>query len=93
MNGGIYIITHATVCEILCECSTTEYISVSDEMYLGIDCDSELTNKKPVADNPGKGKKSASLIDLNSVGLNVYPNPFSDKLNFEFTTNEKYRKS
>jgi hypothetical protein len=90
VSGGIYIIAHATVCEIICECSTTEYNSVSDVMYLRIDCNSKQTNKNPVADLPGKGKKFKSGIieDIPSVQLNVYPNPFSNVLNFEFTTYE-----
>jgi hypothetical protein len=83
--GGIYIIAHATICEILCECTTTEYISVSDEMYLELNCSGQ-TNDETISDN--RGKKSATLVDMNSARLNVYPNPFSDKLNFEFTTNE-----
>ncbi len=83
VEGGIYLIAHATICEILCECSVTEYNSVSDEMHLGIDCTSA-----PMADEPGNGKKSGQQVNLKSATVNVYPNPFSDKLTFEFTANE-----
>jgi hypothetical protein len=90
VSGGIYIIAHATVCEITCECSTTEYNSVSDLMYLGIDCNSKQSDKNPVADHPGRGEnmKSGNIADIQSADLNVYPNPFSNVLNFEFTTYE-----
>ena len=87
VQGGIYLIAHATVCEILCECSTTEYSSFSDEMYLGIDC-SEQNSDEMASGNKGKNKESETDIGLKSAQLNVYPNPFGNKLNFEFTSHE-----
>ena len=86
MDGGIYLIAHATICEILCECTTTEYASVSDEMYLGMNCNLMPDNEKSVSFI--QGNYSDLNINLNSAKLSVYPNPFSDKVNFEFTSNE-----
>jgi hypothetical protein len=86
VDGGIYMIAHATICEILCECTTTGYASVSDEMYLGINCNLMPNNKKSVSFN--QGNNTELHLDLNSAKLIVYPNPFSEKVNFEFEVNE-----
>jgi hypothetical protein len=78
VKGDIYIIAHAVTCEIACECNTTQYGTITDEMYLGIDCASEESVDK------GNKPKNKSGVTLKSAQLKVYPNPFNDKIYFEF---------
>lgn len=72
VEGPVWVIAHAVVCEV--DGSGSD----SDAMKLKLSCD----GTEEVAQDKPKGKKSG---DLKASSLKVYPNPFSQKVIFEFT--------
>ena len=77
-DGGFYIIVHGVACEMICACSTSEPVNSiveSDPIALALDCNI----------------KSAEIVSgVSAFGqsdLKVYPNPFSEKVTFEFVSN------
>lgn len=86
VSGEIYIIVHSVVCEAICSCSENENgVGETFDMNLGIDCpvrDQESVSGEST--NPPNDKAKGK--GLKSSKLNVYPNPFSDKVTFEFVS-------
>jgi hypothetical protein len=79
VSGEVYIIVHAVTCEVVCMCSEGQGIDDGAvfNKVLGISCD-----EAPLADD----NDNSLTIDRKSLSLKVYPNPFSSKVYFEFTS-------
>ena len=79
VSGDVYIIVHAVTCEAVCWCSDPQGVNGGPvfNKHLGINC-----GESPLADD----KDNSSTIDSKSLQLKVYPNPFSSKVFFEFTS-------
>jgi hypothetical protein len=73
VTGPFWIIVHGVVCELTCSCTDEPFNTLS----LGTESIASVV------------KKSAEItnINLSTSDLKVYPNPFSDKVMFEFTSN------
>ncbi|MDD4108476.1 MAG: T9SS type A sorting domain-containing protein [Prolixibacteraceae bacterium] len=86
VSGDIFIIAHAVTCEIICSCS--EYDNADGEtfdMNLGIECPGvEMESVSSESTNPIFDKDQDTGIKASS--LKVFPNPFSDKVTFEFAS-------
>ena len=69
VDGPVYVIAHAVVCDV-----SGSAISSASTVH-GIDCNQQIA-----------AEKSASVEDpgLETSSLNVYPNPFTEKVSFEF---------
>jgi hypothetical protein len=80
VTGDVYVIAHAVTCEEVCRCSEFESVDdgkVFDPVNLTIDCSQVI-----VAQNPSP--KIKSLVPARE--LKAYPNPFSNKVTFEFVS-------
>ncbi len=82
VTGDVYIIAHAVTCEIECRCSEKDYSGngvTFDAVNLGIDC--------PVA-QVATTKKISTMDNRGTSPLSAYPNPFENKITFEFTSGQ-----
>jgi hypothetical protein len=79
LSDGFYIIAHAVTCEIICACTNTDN-SIGDPVVIN----------SPIVINQycGFSEKSADIPDvmMEASDLRAYPNPFSEKVTFEFVS-------
>ena len=78
VSGGIYVIAHAVTCEEICRCNPP-----TDGIEQTIDLGDLIC---PVEQSATIKTGPNSFLNLESLKLQVYPNPFNNKLNFEFTS-------
>ncbi len=74
-EDGFYIIVHGVACEMICACSNSESVSSFVEpepIALTLDC------------NLKSGEIVSGVSTYERNELKVYPNPFSEKVTFEF---------
>jgi Fe-S cluster biogenesis protein NfuA len=77
VSGDVYVIVHAVTCEAVCWCSDPQGGNGGAvfNKVLGINC-----GVAPMADD------NSTSIGSKSINMKVYPNPFSSKVYFEFTS-------
>ena len=73
LEGDVYVIIHGVACEVVCMWDEPEALAVGFYQNLAA---------------PTKGKKSAEILPsgIESGDFKIYPNPFSDKVTFEFVS-------
>ena len=82
VQGPVWIIVHAVTCEEVCRCSSNVYVDNYDggTLNLRLNCQSSLV---------ASTKKDATITSgLEAKPLKVYPNPFNEKVTFEFISNK-----
>ena len=87
VHGPVWIIVHAVTCEEVCRCSSNIYHDnfIGGTMSLSLACTATINSV--YVEPKKKGAEittNVEVLELNA--LKVYPNPFNDKVNFEFTS-------
>jgi hypothetical protein len=88
VTGDIYIIVHGVSCEEKCSCTVSNNsnggVKIFDSVNLKLNC----ASPSATVESGSKGKQASVIItgQLIETGLNVYPNPFNNFVNFEFVS-------
>ncbi len=84
VSGDVYVIVHGVACEAICMCSETEN-GDGDVFDVDVPVNCPSDQSAPTVDNEKtKGKNNGK--DMKVSNLKVYPNPFSERVTFEFVS-------
>lgn len=85
ISGPTYVIVHAVTCQEVCHCGS---FVPGNETFGPIALSTSPCSASSVTAK-GSGKKDATITSgLEAKPLKVYPNPFNEKVTFEFVSNK-----
>jgi hypothetical protein len=90
VTGDIYIIVHGVSCEMTCSCTesndSNDGVKTFNPVNLGVNCSSPVAAVETGSMGKGKSKEATITGLFEEAGLKVYPNPFSNRVTFEFVS-------